>query len=169
MPKLIKHREATDDHWTLVKEASDGTILAALPNRDLIVPLHMWKLYRRELDEHGGQIAVWLDSHENINELAHDLDDLPLVALNFPVFSDGRSYTNARELRETLGYQGEVRAIGDVLRDQLYYMHRCGFDAFAPRFDQDLDSCLTAFDDFKTGYQVSVDQPLPLFRRRAAG
>ena len=65
-----------------------------------------------------------------------------------------------------MGYKGEIRAIGDVLRDQLYYMSRCGFNAFSMRFDQDLEDSANAFKDFKTGYQTGTDEPLPLFRRR---
>jgi uncharacterized protein (DUF934 family) len=83
------------------------------------------------------------------------------------VFRDGRPFSSARELRQNLGYNGEIRAVGDVLRDQIFYMSRCGFDAFVPRADQDLQECLRAFDDFHDAYQSSVMQPIPLFRRRA--
>jgi uncharacterized protein (DUF934 family) len=166
MQKLIKDGCLVDDYWVLVKEASNTGILNALPGRSLIVPLDFWRLFREELDDFYGEVTIWLNSDQNVHEIAAELENLPLVALNFPVFSDGRSYTNARELRETLGYKGEVRAIGDVLRDQLYYMSRCGFDTFSMRSDQDLDECLTAFNDFHTGYQGGIDQPNPLFRRR---
>lgn len=166
MQKLIKNGRIINDHWIHVKEASDAGILHALPNRSIIVPLKFWNNHRAELDDYLGEATIWLDSHENVNDIPGPLEKFPLIALNFPIFSDGRSYTNARELREQLGYKGEIRAVGDVLRDQLFYMHRCGFDAFALRHDQDPDLCLKAFEDFKTGYQSSVDQPLPLFRRR---
>ena len=166
MQKLIKDGALVDDYWVLVKEASNTGILNALPGRSLLVRLDSWRLFREELDEFYGDVAIWLNSDQNVNEIKDELESLPLVALNFPVFSDGRSYTNARELRESLGYKGEVRAIGDVLRDQLYYMSRCGFDAFSMRSDQDLEESLTAFSDFHTGYQGDTEQPLPLFRRR---
>ena len=166
MPKLIKDRTIVDDQWTLVKEANNAAILMALPGRDLIVPLQFWRLFQTEIQSHSGQVGVWLNSDEVAQAIGDDLHRLPVIALNFPAFADGRPYTTARELRESLGYKGEIRAIGDVLRDQLYYMHRCGFSTFAPRQDQDLEECLTAFSDFKTGYQASPDQPLPLYRRR---
>lgn len=169
MAKLIRDKALVEDSWTLVKEATDTGILTALPGRDLIVPLRLWKLYPQQLAEHSGQVTVWLNSDQEPREIGPELSRLPLVALNFPVFTDGRSYSSARELRQTFGYTGEIRAIGDVLRDQIFYMHRCGFNAFAPRFDQDLNECLQAFNDFSTGYQSSVDQPQPLFRRRRAG
>jgi uncharacterized protein (DUF934 family) len=89
-----------------------------------------------------------------------------LVALNFPEFKDGRPYSSARELRQRWRYQGEIRAVGDVLRDQLFFMKRCGFDAFLLREDQNLDAALSAFHDFQDAYQPGIIQPLPLFRRR---
>jgi len=166
MQKLIKDGALVDDYWVLVKEASNTGILNALPGRSLLVPLDFWRLFREELDDFYGDVTIWLNSNQDVNEIKDDLETLPLVALNFPVFADGRSYSNARELRESLGYKGEIRAIGDVLRDQLYYMSRCGFDAFSMRSDQDLEESLTAFNDFQTGYQGNIEQPVPLFRRR---
>ena len=166
MQKLIKDGQLVNDPWVLVTEANNAGILQALPGRSIIVPLKFWKFFQDDIAGYQGQVTVWLNSDENVNAIKDDLDAFPLVGLNFPLFSDGRSYTNARELREQLGYKGEIRALGDVLRDQLYYMKRCGFDAFALRHDQDVEECLAAFNDFHTGYQSSIDQPLPLFRRR---
>ena len=109
-------------------------------------------------------------SYNNLNEFVDaidtDLNDLPMIALNFPIFSDGRPYTTARELREVLNYRGEIRAIGDVLRDQLFYMAQCGFDSYLIRHDQDPVACIQAFDDFQTSYQGNVLTPDPLFNRR---
>lgn len=166
MPALIKNGAIADNNWTVLKDATGPEILQAVPGRNFIVPLSFWRQYADEMADYSGQFALWLDSNENVNDIGPQLHDFPLIALNFPVFSDGRSYTNARELREQLAYKGEVRAIGDVLRDQLFYMSRCGFDAFLLRHDQDPEACLAAFRDFHTGYQASVDNPLPLFRRR---
>jgi uncharacterized protein (DUF934 family) len=166
MQNLIKNGALENDRWTILQEASGPEVLQAVPGKNLIVPLQFCKDYAEELDDYTGEITIWLDSDENVNQIGPALHDLPLIALNFPVFSDGRSYTNARELRQQLDYKGEIRAIGDVLRDQLYYMSRCGFDAFALRHDQDPESCLQAFSDFTTGYQATVIEPDPLFRRR---
>ncbi len=166
MQKLIRNGTIEQDHWTVLKEANGPEVLKAVPGRSFIAPLKFWKLYRKELEEYQGEIAIWLDSDEDVNEIGPELASFPMVALNFPVFSDGRSYTNARELREHFNYEGEIRAIGDVLRDQLFYMARCGFDAFALRYDQDPELCLAAFNDFNTSYQSTVAEPDPLFRRR---
>lgn len=166
MPKLIKDRQIIDDQWVLIKESSQLEDLLAYSGKDLIVPLSFWREERDRILRRSGKTAVWLNSNELPQSLGADLHNLEIIALNFPIFSDGRSYTSARELRSNLGYKGEIRAIGDVLRDQLYYMSRCGFDAFLMREDQNLEKALSAFNDFTDAYQVSVDKPIPLFRRR---
>lgn len=167
MSKLIKNRQIVDDQWLLIKEISQLEDLLAYSGQNLIVPLAFWREERNRIKQRSGKTAVWLNSNELPQSLGEDLHNLEVIALNFPIFSDGRSYTSARELRSNLGYKGEIRAVGDVLRDQLFYMSRCGFDAFLMREDQDLEKALSAFDDFTDGYQVSVDKPIPLFRRRS--
>lgn len=166
MQRLIKNGELANDPWTLLREATGPEILKIVPGKNFIVPLRFWKLYRSDIDDYAGAFGIWLDSHETVGDIAAEVHNFPVIGLNFPAFSDGRAYTNARELREFYKYEGEVRAIGDVLRDQLFYMMRCGFDAFEIRHDQDPEACLKAFADFQTGYQASIDQPQPLFRRR---
>ena len=110
--------------------------------------------------------CVWLAPDEDPAALAGDAARLPVIAIDFPQFTDGRGYSHARLLRERYGYTGEIRAIGDVLRDQLFFMQRCGFDAFAVRPDRDPYDALKGLSDFSVTYQTGVDQPLPLFRRR---
>ena len=166
MPKLINKNAVIDNPWTVIKASTGPDILQVVLGKNFIVPLQLWKLYQEELNEYDGNIAVWLDSDENPEQITGELDSLPLISLNFPVFSDGRSYTNARELRQKYSFKGEVRAIGDVLRDQLYYMAQCGFDTFEIRHDQETELCLDAFKDFETCYQSTITQPTPLFRRR---
>ena len=89
------------------------------------------------------------------------------IEVNFPKFGDGRGFSIARLLRERHGYKGELRAVGEVARDHLYYMEQCGFDAFLLRDGEDVEEALAAFDDFSEAYQATAAQPLPLFRRRA--
>lgn len=89
------------------------------------------------------------------------------IAVNFPKFSDGRGYSIGRLLRERYGYQGELRAIGEVARDHLYAMAQCGFDVFELRAGEDPHEALKAFGDFSEQYQATAAQPSPLFRRRA--
>ena len=94
-----------------------------------------------------------------------DLTGVQRIDLAFPKFADGRAHSQARLLRERYGYRGELRAVGDVLRDQLFFMARNGFDAFELRADRCLEDALEAFGDFSDSYQPAADQPLPLYRR----
>jgi uncharacterized protein (DUF934 family) len=164
MQRIIKNEQIIDETWHLLdKDAS----LDGVPNSDdLIVPLRLWREHAHALKARDGGLGVWLDADEAVEDLAADLTHFQVVALNFPVFTDGRHYSSARLLRERYGYKGEVRAIGDVLRDQLFYMRRCGFDAFAIRPDRDPNDALESLKDFSVTYQAATDDPRPLFRRR---
>ena len=177
MATLIKERRIVTDTWQLLSGSVDRLLFPAedglLPDfpaqSDLLVPLVLWQRRREDLLERPGRVGVWLDSHEDPGAIAADLERFALVAVNFPKFGDGRGYSIARLLRDRYGYQGELRAIGDVLRDHLFFMAQCGFDAFALRADQDAQEALAAFGDFSEIYQATVSRPSPLFRRRVAG
>jgi len=168
MAVLIKQRRVVADTWQLLKRGADGS-LPVLPERgDVVVPLGLWLERRPDLLAYPGRLGVWLDSHEDPAAIAGDLERLELVAVNFPKFGDGRGYSIARLLRERYGYAGELRAIGEVARDLLFYMAGCGFDAFALREGENVDEAIAAFSDFSETYQASTAQPQPLFRRRLA-
>lgn len=165
MQQLIKGDALIKETWHLLPA---DTTLEGLSNcDDLIVPLSLWLEHAHALKARDGGLGVWLDSNEEAEAIADDLEHFQVIALNFPVFSDGRSYSNARLLRDRYGYKGEVRAIGDVLRDQLFLMKRCGFDAYVIREDRDAEEALESLKDFSEVYQAATDQPQPLFRRRA--
>ena len=168
MPFIIKHRQLESDSWQLLRPAADGAAPQIPLTGDILVPLALWLEHRDVLLFRVGRVGVWLEPGEDPALLAQDLAQLSLVAVNFPQFTDGRGYSIARLLRERYGWRGELRAIGDILRDQLGYLARCGFDAWALRADQDARTALNAFDDFSEAYQASVERPVPLFRRRAA-
>ncbi len=118
------------------------------------------------LDSDRRDQPVWLEADEEIESLAGFLADIPLIALNFPAFSDGRSYSNAAILRRHHNYQGEIRAIGDVRLDQLEQMARCGFNAFKLADGQNAEQALERISGFSYSYQQTVDRE-PLFRQRA--
>ena len=123
---------------------------------------------QRELpDQQIGEV-VCLEPTDDPSSVADRLDRVARVEVNFPKFGDGRGYSIARLLRERHGFKGELRAIGEVARDHLFYMASCGFDAFALREGEALEEALAAFSDFSESYPASVRQPLPLFRRRFA-
>ena len=170
MPKIIKNDRIVDDAWHVLKLAEGETPASvALPSgAEVLVPLSVWQARREEILARGVPAGVWLDAGEGPEAIAADLDHFAVVAVNFPKFADGRGYSTARLLRERYGYEGELRAIGDVLQDQLYFMRRCGFDAYAVRPDKDIHAALAGLTDFSESYQTAVDQPQPLFRRRSA-
>ncbi|HUL64065.1 MAG TPA: DUF934 domain-containing protein [Burkholderiaceae bacterium] len=114
------------------------------------------------------QVGVWLAPDSEPGELAAFASEPKLIAVDFPAFKDGRGFSTATLLRGRYGFRGELRAIGDVLIDQLFYLRRVGFTSFALRVDQDPETAVAALRTFTDVYQASVDQPLPYFRRRAA-
>lgn len=163
MPKLIKDGAVVDDRWTLLREAAS---LADVPaDVPVIVPLALWHAERAALKARGN-VGVWLAPDSEPADLAGDVAVLTVIAVDFPKFGDGRGYSTARLLRDRYGYRGELRAIGDVLRDQLYAMAECGFDAFSVRADRDPHDALQSLRDFTGLYTATARSPQPWFRRR---
>lgn len=154
MPRLIKNGSISDDTWTPV----DPEATATEPGQ--ICTLEQWLALA---DKRGS--GVQLEADQPPAPLLAHLDEIALVAIHFHTFMDGRGFSYARELRER-GYTGELRATGHFIRDQLTYMRRVGFDAFAMADDSLLEDALGSLDQFTQFYQASIDQPLPLFRRR---
>jgi uncharacterized protein (DUF934 family) len=142
-------------------------VLAALPDGGrVIVPLAAWQTLREQLLSRLDAIGVWLRGEDDPATLAADFAHVELIAVDFGSFTDGRGYSTARLLRERYGWRGELRAIGDVQRDQLLALARCGFDAFVLPEGGDSHGALAAFDDFTEAYQAAVEPSLPLYRRR---
>lgn len=163
MQRIIKGDQVIDETWHLLPK--EVTLDDISNSDDILVPLPLWEEHSHALLARDGGLGVWLEADEEVERIADELQHFQVVALNFPVFSDGRHYSSARLLRERYKFEGEVRAIGDVLRDQLFYMKRCGFDAFALRADRDPYEALESLKDFSVTYQAATDDPLPLFRR----
>ncbi|MCJ1884580.1 DUF934 domain-containing protein [Pseudomonas sp. LA21] len=178
---------APDDTWELLREVPEE-----LPRGNLILPLETWLngascrsegdaiVIAREqnspaTEELGGSRAssllqkqgVWLGPDDDPQRLVGRLDELSLIAIDFPSFRDGRGYSLAYLLRSRLGWRGELRAVGDVLRDQLAHMRQCGFDAFAVREDKSVEDALKGLAGLSVLYGRSVIEPRPLFRRRS--
>jgi uncharacterized protein (DUF934 family) len=163
MPQLIKDRMIVADDWIVVRSANDIAALAI--DTPVILPLPLWQTQRATLSERY-RVGVWLSPSDDPAAVVADFDSVALIAIDFPQFTDGRGYSTARLLREKYGYRGELRAIGDVLRDQLYYLQQCGFNAFAVRPDRNIVDALAGLSDFDDSYQATVARPVPLFRRR---
>ena len=163
--RVIRGGRVEADPWrVLAIDALDGP----LPAGPILVPVPVWKARRGELLGRGEPTGVWLEPAEEPADLAADLAHFPLVAVRFPKFTDGRGYSIATLLRRRHGYRGELRAIGDVGRDQLFYLERCGFDSFGLPPHRDPEAALAGLQVFSVRYQGSADDPLPLFRKRAA-
>ena len=154
------------DDWVVVPRPADGESLD-IPEQPALIPADLW-LAGKEHFEDRDDIGVWLDSHEEPEILAGVVNELPVIAVNFPKFSDGRGYSIARLLQERLSYRNELRAVGDVLLDQLQFMKRCGFDTYVLRADKDIHKAARCLNFFTQGYQAATDTDEPLFRRRAS-
>lgn len=169
MRDIIKDKAIISDDWTALKLAEGETPDAVtVPAGKTIVPLQVWLLQRTALLPRLQQqkdLAVWFGSDEEAKQLGEDIALFGLIAVDFPKFSDGRGYSIAYTLRSRFAFTGELRAIGDVLRDQLFYMQRVGFNAFATREDRNIHDALKGLTDFTESYQTSWDQKNPLFRR----
>lgn len=167
MPDLIaSDGSIRHDEWVVVPRPADGESLD-VPHQPALIPADLW-LAGKEHFEDRDDIGVWLDSHEEPEMLAGVANELPVIAVNFPKFSDGRGYSIARILRERLHYRHELRAVGDVLLDQLQFMKRCGFDTYVLRADKDINKAVRCLNFFTQGYQAATDTDVPLFRRRAS-
>lgn len=167
MPDVItSDGSIRQDDWVVVPRPADGESLD-IPEQPALIPADLW-LAGKEHFEDRDDIGVWLDSHDEPETLTGVVNELPVIAVNFPKFSDGRGYSIARLLRERLNYRNELRAVGDVLLDQLQFMKRCGFDTYVLRADKDINKAARCLNFFTQGYQAATDTDEPLFRRRAS-
>src|SRR5665647_2248068 len=139
---IIKNKTTTNDDWTVLHLGeNDMPHGVVVPPGKVIVPLKVWQAQRDVLQARA-ELGVWLASDERAEDLTGDIAKFSVIAVDFPKFADGRGYSIAHHLRNRLGYSGELRAIGDVLRDQMFYMQRVGFDAFVTRADKDIQVAL---------------------------
>jgi len=136
----------------------------------IIVPLSVFIARKAELQDRlsNNQIGVWVDTHEILEDLVNsvsDLNSLPIIAVHVERFADGRIFSLGTLLRTRYGFKKELRAIGDVLRDQLYFLKRSGFTSYLIRADRSATEALASLNDFTNPYQGAVDEPRPVFKR----
>jgi uncharacterized protein (DUF934 family) len=159
--RLIEGRfELADDPFTHVADDQP------LASGDVIISLTRFQAEGDTLLHAGRSVGVRLESHEEVEALAYDLPRLAVAALVFPKFRDGRPYTSARLLRERFRFAGEVRAVGDVLREQAGFMVRCGFDAFEPSDGSTPEDWAAAAHRYRHVYQRGADRRAPAFAER---
>ena len=164
MSRIIRNRTIVEDPWTLAAQLTQpphGT-------GRLIVPLERWRVERETLRD--TEVGVLLANAEDVEAIFPEIAERPLIALQFPTFTDGRALTQAILLRNRLGFRAELRAVGDVVRDLVFWLGRCGFDVIVPRPDQDLEACRAALDEIRQAYQPAADGHAPAWaRRRSSG
>jgi uncharacterized protein (DUF934 family) len=149
---LLKDGKLIDDPWSHIADE------VAIPaSGQVIVGLKRWREERDALIKRKDLVGVRLQSDHTAGDVADDLEHLGVVALAFPVFKDGRAYSNARRLRERHGYTGEIRAIGNVLRDQYLFMLRCGFDALEVKEGETEKDWQKATKAFSVFFQPAAD------------
>lgn len=159
---LVKDKEIVEDTWTHIADGEDIPL-----DRPAIVSADRWLADRASLVHRNGPIGVRLRNDQSPEDLGEDLYRFGVVALEFPAFKDGRAYTQARLLRERYRFDGEVRAFGDVLRDQLLFMQRCGIDAFEIRKQADAESFQKAISEISVFYQPAADDRRPVSAQRS--
>jgi uncharacterized protein (DUF934 family) len=161
--RIIKDKIVVNDDWQLIRELDCSK---PIPEGKVILPFIDWQASRNELLKRDSEYAVWIDGDIETEDLLGDLEHFSMIALDFPVFKDGRSYSHACLLRERYDYKGELRAIGDVLRDQLFFMQRCGINSFEVRKDKDIEDALKSLKDFTVRYQAAADGAVPIYKQR---
>jgi uncharacterized protein (DUF934 family) len=166
MPMLIRWQDGraalAEDPYTAVADED------SIPHGEVIVSLTRFQQEGERLLGEGRRVGVRLEASEAVEDLAYDLPRISVVALDFPKFGQGQAYSSARLLRERFSYKGEVRAVGDVLREQARFMVRCGFDAFVPADDSSSQEWTHAVTRFRHVYQRGADHAPPAFEERQA-
>ena len=161
MPNILSHGKVIDDHWILLSDED------AIPAQgDIIVPLSTWAAQREVLLAREGAVSVLLDGQDEVETIADDLAHFAMIAIHFAKFVDGRGFSSALLLRDRYHYQGNIRAIGHIIRDQLFLMKRCGFSEFSFSAEIDLHAAAESLNVFSDSYQTAADTAEPLFRRR---
>lgn len=148
--QIIRKRKIENDEW---QHVADGD---ALPDGDAIVSLARFRDERGTLLARDAKLGVRIPNDVVAAEVAGELEGVDLVAIDFPIYRDGRAFSIARILRRK-GFAGELRAVGNVLRDQLFFMERCGFDAMELEDGKSLENALEAFGEFSVTYQDAID------------
>ncbi|MGB2002982.1 MAG: DUF934 domain-containing protein, partial [Porticoccaceae bacterium] len=153
MPQLLKDGQVIDNTWQLIEANEDSQ--ETLPNGDILVPVSMWQTNQSILENHRGAVGLWINGDEEIEGIAESIITAPVIAVNFPKFVDGRGFSVARLLRDRFGFKGELRAVGQIIRDQLFLLQRCGFNAFQFDSEIDLTEAVKSLADFSDAYQVA--------------
>ena len=149
--QIIKDKQIVDDSWSYVDDEAE------LKEGDISVSLARWKKDQQLLLKTTGKIGVRIGPADSVEDIAADLKDIQLIELDFPAFADGRIFSHAWLLRGRYNYQGEIRATGHFMRDQVFYLSRVGVNAFSLEKTEDLPVALSTLHDFTVNYQKSIN------------
>ena len=158
---LIKDGQLTEDSWVHLDDEA-----ALSPEAQQIVSLERWQAEHETLRQRNTPIGIRLKSDQSPTEIAEDIGHFAVIALEFPKFTDGRAYSSARLLRERYGYKGELRAVGNVLRDQFLFMQRCGFDSFEVKDAKAAEAWAESIAAISVAYQPGADARRPATAQR---
>jgi uncharacterized protein (DUF934 family) len=161
MSKLIKNGRVASNEWKILRIPKGVSLKSVkLPVGQILVPLSVWKARRAELInreyEHGWALGILLAADESPEDIKDDIDDFSVIAVEFDKFTDGTSYMNARLLREQYGYQGELRAVGDVPQEKLSFLQQLGFDAVEVHISRQISSRITRLFHFEQAAEKSL-------------
>jgi uncharacterized protein (DUF934 family) len=149
--QIIKDKQIVDDNWSYVADDAE------LKTGNISVSLARWKHDKQQLLAHVGKLGVRIGPADSVVDIADDLKDIQLIELDFPDFADGRLFSHAWLLRGRYNYQGELRATGHYMTDQVFYLSRVGVNAFNPEKVEDLPVVLSYLNDFTVKYQNSIN------------
>lgn len=146
--RLIKEWQLVRDDWAMLGREDQARIDLSPAGPKQILPLALYETFASELRGQGSRVGLLLEADADCAHFAKWLAQVSLLAIRFDRFTDGRGYSLARLIRQRHGFVGELRAVGDVLHDQLYFLHQCGFDAFLLRQDQDPHDAIKRASDY---------------------
>lgn len=145
---LIREWQLVDDDWQMLASDADAQVDCSATGQKQLLPLALYTKFAPALDGQRQRIGLQLEADTPPEQVEAFLPQVTLVAIRFASFTDGRGYSLARLLRQRYRYRGELRAVGEVLRDQLHFLYQCGFDAFLLRQDQDPQQALKGANDY---------------------
>ena len=149
--QIVKDNQLIDNSWKYVADDAE------LVDGDITISLLRWEKDHQQLLAHEGKLGLRIAPNDSVDEMAANLKGIDLVELDFPDFADGRLFSHAWYLRSRFGYQGEIRATGHFMPDQVFYLSRVGVNAFAPEKVEYLPFVLTNLNDFTVEYQISIN------------
>lgn len=158
--QIIKDGKIVQDDWRHIADAE------SLPSGKFTVTFARWQADKENLQSVGVELGLRLRGEDPIEAVAEELNRFGLITIEIPAMADGRGFSLARLLRERYGYTGELRARGDFIRDQMFFLARVGVNAFEAPPGQDLAALLPALSEFTVKYQAAADEKQPLYRRR---